>query len=128
MGDSEARRAAESRPLSAPDARTVLDGVSDLREEDVSIAPHVLARVHARVGTSRDVVRSVVQTLTESQRHGLRALPVPLPVSATVLGLEEDIALSDAERTAFVVVALGTTDRVDVLLAITGLSVFAPGW
>ena len=122
MGDSEARRAAESRPLSAPDTRTVLDGVSDLREEDISIAPHVLARVHARVGTSRDVVRSVVQTLTESQRHGLRALPIPLPVSATVLGLEEDIALSDAERTAFVVVALGTTDRVDVLLAITGLS------
>ncbi|WP_460799495.1 helix-turn-helix transcriptional regulator [Microbacterium sp. GXF0217] len=122
MGDSEARRAAESRPLSAPDPRSVLDGVHDLRVEGISIAPHVLARVHARIGTARDVVLSTVQTLSESQRHGLRALPVPLPVSAAAVGFEDGIALSDAERAALVVVALATTDRVDVLLTITGLS------
>lgn len=122
MGDTGARHAADARPVGAPDAGAVLDGVSALRAEGVVIAPHVLARVHARIGTTRDLVLQVVEALTESQRQGLRALPVPLPVDASAIGVEGPPMLSDGERDALIILALGTTDRLDVLLSATALS------
>lgn len=122
MGDTGARHAADTRPVSAPDARAVIDGVGDLLAEGIVIAPHVLARVHARIGTSRDLVREVVAALSESQRQGLRALPVPLPVASSAFGTEGPLGLTATARDALIVLALGTTDRLDVLLSATGLS------
>ncbi|MFB7250397.1 LuxR C-terminal-related transcriptional regulator [Microbacterium sp. NPDC056234] len=122
MGDTGARHAADARPVGAPDARVVLDGVSALRAQGLVVAPHVLARLHARIGTADELVRHVVGALTESQRQGLRALPVPLPVPSSALGVDGSSALSDGERDALIVLALGTTDRLDVVLATTGLS------
>ncbi|HWV47896.1 MAG TPA: hypothetical protein VN035_00445, partial [Microbacterium sp.] len=122
MGDTGARHAADARPVDAPDTRAVLDGVGDLRAEGIIIAPHVLARIHARVGTEPDLVRQVAEALTETQRQGLRALPVPLPVDASAVGLDGLSALPDTARDALMIVALGTTDRLEVLLAATGLT------
>ncbi|WP_243225007.1 helix-turn-helix transcriptional regulator [Microbacterium sp. CIAB417] len=122
MGDTGARRAADARPEGGPDAQVVLDAVAELRSQGIVVAPHVLARLQARAGTDRAVLGEIALSLTAAQRHGHRALPVPLPVPQAIASSVERLASGSTERDALVVLALGSTDRLDAYLAVTGLT------
>lgn len=113
--------------LSAHGAASVASAVieeilDDLLENDLSCAPHVVARLISEVTADRSIVRAVAARLDAAQRQGLRPLPTPVPMVEAIEALYAHLVLDPRDREILVAVSLRLDDRLEPLLDFVGRS------
>lgn len=96
--------------------------LDDLLEHDLSCAPHVAARLAVELSEDPQTILAVAARLDADQRHGLRALPSPLPMVPSVEALFAQLELDDRDRAILVAVSLRLDDRLDPLVDFAGRS------
>ena len=96
--------------------------LEDLLENDLSCAPHVVARLVAELTADRPTIRAVAARLDAAQRQGLRPLPMPLPMVESVDALYSGLMLDARDRDLLVAVSLRLDDRLEPLLDFDGRS------
>lgn len=100
-----------------------VEGILDsLLEHDLSCAPHVAARLAVELSEDLQTILAVAARLDVAQRHGLRALPSPLPMVSSVEELFADLELDDRDREVLVAVSMRLDDRLDPLVDFAGRS------
>lgn len=96
--------------------------LDDLLEHDLSCAPHVAARLASELSADPVTIRAVAARLDAAQRHGLRALPSPLPMVPSVEALFADLELDPDDLEVLVAVSMRLDDRLDPLVDLAGRS------
>lgn len=96
--------------------------LEDLLENDLSCAPHVVARLISELTADRPTVRAVAARLDAAQRQGLRPLPMPVPMVGAIEALYADLVLERGDRDLLVAISLRLDDRLDPLLAFAACS------
>ncbi|WP_431073185.1 response regulator transcription factor [Microbacterium phyllosphaerae] len=96
--------------------------LEDLLENDLSCAPHVVARLISELTADPPTVRAVVSQLDPGQRHGLRPLPTPVPMVESIEALYAHLVLDPGDRDLLIAVSLRLDDRLDPLLDFGGRS------
>lgn len=96
--------------------------LDDLLAHDLGCAPHVVARIVAEVTADASTVLAVAQKLDQSQRHGLRPLPSPLPMVDSIASLFADLELLPRDRELLIAVSMRLDDRLEPLLDFDGRS------
>lgn len=96
--------------------------LDDLLEHDLSCAPHVAARLASELSEDLKTILAVAARLDAAQRHGLSALPSPLPMVPSVEALFAQLELADRDREVLVAVSLRLDDRLDPLVDFAGRS------
>ena len=96
--------------------------LDDLLENDLSCAPHVAARLAFELSEDPHTILAVAARLDAAQRHGLSALPSPLPMVPSVEALFAQLELDDRDREVLVAVSLRLDDRLDPLVDFAGRS------
>lgn len=94
--------------------------VSELLDDELSCAPHVVARLVSEVTGDPATVRAMAARLDFAQRQGLRALPSPLPSVAEIDARYESLQLADRDRDLLLAVALQFSDALEPVLAVDG--------
>lgn len=94
--------------------------LDDLLEHDLGCAPHVVARLVAKLSPDPQTIRAVAAQLDVSQRRGLRPLPSPLPIVDSIARSFADLLLGLRDHDLLVAVALRLDDRLDPLLDFDG--------
>ncbi|WP_279587585.1 helix-turn-helix transcriptional regulator [Microbacterium hydrocarbonoxydans] len=94
--------------------------VEALLAQDVSCAPHVVARLHAELNGDPITIRDVAARLDFAQRQGLRPLPSPLPMVASIEVRYDSLELSVRDRDLLLAVAVRLDDDLDPLIAFDG--------
>ncbi|MCS3441589.1 helix-turn-helix transcriptional regulator [Microbacterium phyllosphaerae] len=98
-----------------------MEGIlEDLLENELSCAPHVVARIVAEVTADRSSVRDVAARLDPAQRAGLRPLPMPLPMVGGIEALYSGLAVDPRDHDLLVAISLRLDDRLDPLLDFDG--------
>ena len=90
--------------------------LEDLLENDLSCAPHVVARLISELTADPPTIRAVVSQLDAGQRHGLRPLPTPVPMVESIEALYAHLVLDPRDRELLIAVSLRLDDRLDPLL------------
>ncbi len=86
------------------------------------MSPDVAHTVSEACAGDERTIAEIAARLSSQQRHGLRALPDPLPLVPSIAALGSSLALSEWERDALLLAAICIDDRIDVLLEATGRS------
>lgn len=94
--------------------------MADLIAHEVGCAPHVVARLHADLDGDPVTIRDVAARLEPAQRHGLRPLPSPLPMVASIEVRYDSLELEDRDRDLLLAVAICLDDDLDPLIAFDG--------
>lgn len=89
---------------------------------DLACAPHVVARLVARLGAHGSTIVEVVERLTRAQRQGLLPLPVPLPAVPEIMTAFRDLRPTMQDRALLVAIAVAASDELAPLLALDGRS------
>ncbi|MCK2027101.1 helix-turn-helix transcriptional regulator [Microbacterium sp. SSW1-47] len=94
----------------------------DLLARELVCAPHVVARLAARLAADPPSVVEVAERLTPDQRLGRRALPSPLPLTPAVERAFAELELSERDRTLLLAQTLRSGDDLGTLVAFDGRS------
>lgn len=106
-------------PPAADVLRSVLE---DLISHDVSCAPHVVTRLFEVLGGDPVTIRDVAARLDPQQRQGLRPLPSPLPMVASIEVRYDSLELDQRDLELLVAVSLRLDRSVDPITAFDGRS------
>jgi DNA-binding CsgD family transcriptional regulator len=94
--------------------------LDELRAHDLTCAPHVLVRIIAQLAGDVTAIRDVVARLDPPTRFGLRPLPSPLPMVASIEVRYDSLELDDRDRDLLLAVSLCLGDELEPLLAFDG--------
>lgn len=94
--------------------------LDDLRRQDLTCAPHVLVRIITRLGADPTTIRDVIARLDPPTRFGLRPLPAPLPMVASIEAKYGSLDLDDRDRDLLLAISLCLGDELEPLLAFDG--------
>ena len=100
----------------------VAEITAELIEQRCETAPHVVSRLARRLNDDRRTVCEVATALTPAQRHGHRALPTVLPLTASIAEAFDPSEWTPDEQFMLLMAALCTVDRVDLLLVALRIS------
>ncbi|MBO0979590.1 helix-turn-helix transcriptional regulator [Microbacterium sp. SD291] len=89
---------------------------------DVGCAPHIAARLFAELGGDQVTIRDVALRLDPAQRQGLRPLPSPLPMVASIEVRYDSMDLPPRDLDLLVAAAVRLDDDLAPLLAFDGRS------
>lgn len=81
-----------------------------------------MARIAAQLNGDREAIRDVVRTLDPAVRTGMRPLPSPLPLVASITARYDGIEWSERDRDLLLALALRLDDALAPLLAFDGRS------
>lgn len=96
--------------------------LDDLLAARVSCAPHVLTALVEQLGGDAETVLQVAETLTAAQRHGISALPAPLPAVAAIADAFRTLDLPARDRDVLLALALSLDARLAPILEFDGRS------
>lgn len=115
----DARTAHQATTVAVANMERILQVLLD---DDLTCAPHVVARLIAQVTDDLETVRAVAAVLDSDQRRGLRPLPSPLPMVNPVRALFADLDLERRDRELLMAASVRLDDRLEPLVEFDGRS------
>lgn len=115
----DASRTHPERFVVRPAMEPLLD---DLLTARLSCAPHVLSALARQLNDDCSAIVQVAGTLTAAQRHGIGALPVPLPGVPAISDAFRTLKLAPKDRELLLALALSLDDRLAPILEFDGRS------